>query len=96
MSARMLRRLALDALRAPDKLKDLADYQANKVSELFEGSKQELAAGGPAVLPAHLLSRRATASKARTATSPTPSWTSRRRPTARATGRSRSSRSSRT
>ena len=43
MRARMLRRLALDALRAPDKLKDLADYQANKVSELFERSKQELA-----------------------------------------------------
>jgi hypothetical protein len=43
MRGRKLRRLALDALRAPDKLKDLADYQANKVSELFERSKQELA-----------------------------------------------------
>lgn len=43
MRGRMLRRLALDALRAPDKLKDLADYQVKKVHELFEKSKQELA-----------------------------------------------------
>ena len=43
MRARMLRRIALDSLRAPEKLKDLADYQAQKIQELFERSKQELA-----------------------------------------------------
>jgi hypothetical protein len=43
MKARMLRNLALDALRAPGKLKDLADYQAAKLLEEFERSKLSLA-----------------------------------------------------
>lgn len=43
MKARMLRNLALDSLRAPGKLKDLADYQVAKLHEEFEVSKQRLA-----------------------------------------------------
>ncbi len=43
MKARMLRHLALESLRVPGKLKDLADYQVAKLSEEFEVSKQRLA-----------------------------------------------------
>lgn len=43
MRARMLRHLALDSLRVPGKLKDLADYQVAKLNEDFEVSKQRLA-----------------------------------------------------
>ena len=43
MQTRMLRHLALESLRVPSKLKDLADYQVAKLSEEFEVSKQRLA-----------------------------------------------------
>lgn len=43
MKAKMLRHLALDSLRVPGKLKDLADYQVAKLQEEFEVSKQRLA-----------------------------------------------------
>ena len=43
MKARMLRHMALESLRVPGKLKDLADYQVAKLSEEFEVSKQRLA-----------------------------------------------------
>lgn len=43
MKAKMLRSIALEALRQADKLKDLADYQVAKLQELHERSKQELA-----------------------------------------------------
>lgn len=43
IKARMLRHLALESLRVPGKLKDLADYQVAKLSEEFEVSKQRLA-----------------------------------------------------
>lgn len=43
MKARMLRHLALESLRVPGKLKDLADYQVAKLNEEFEVSKQRLA-----------------------------------------------------
>lgn len=43
MKAKMLRNLALDSLRAPGKMKDLADYQVAKLHEEFEVSKQRLA-----------------------------------------------------
>ena len=43
MREKMTRRLALDALRAPDKQKDLAEYQIAKLGEFFERSAQELA-----------------------------------------------------
>lgn len=43
MKAKMLRNLALESLRVPGKLKDLADYQVAKLHESFEVSKQRLA-----------------------------------------------------
>jgi hypothetical protein len=43
MKARMLRNMALDSLRTPGKLKDLADYQVVKLLEEFQRSKQSLA-----------------------------------------------------
>jgi len=43
MKAKMLRNIALETLRQTDKLKDLADYQVDKLRELHERSKQELA-----------------------------------------------------
>lgn len=43
MKSKMLRHLALDSLRVPGKLKDLADYQVAKLQEEFEVSKQRLA-----------------------------------------------------
>ncbi|EXI79411.1 MAG: hypothetical protein AW10_02391 [Candidatus Accumulibacter appositus] len=43
MKAKMLRNIALESLRQPGKLKDLADYQVAKLQELHERSKQELA-----------------------------------------------------
>lgn len=43
MRARMLRRLALRALRNSDKVKDLADYQVAKLNELASRSESELA-----------------------------------------------------
>lgn len=43
MKAKMLRHLALESLRIPGKLKDLADYQVAKLQEEFEVSKQRLA-----------------------------------------------------
>lgn len=43
MRQKMVRHLALEALKAPDKLRDLADYQIKKMQELAERSKQELA-----------------------------------------------------
>jgi hypothetical protein len=43
MKNRMTRRLALEALRAPDKQRDLAEYQVAKLGEYHERSAQELA-----------------------------------------------------
>ena len=43
MRARMLRHLALEALRSADKLAGLADYQVKQIHERYERSKQELA-----------------------------------------------------
>lgn len=43
MKSRMTRRLALEALRAPDKQRDLAEYQVAKLGEYYERSAQELA-----------------------------------------------------
>ncbi|AYY98698.1 ATP-binding protein [Burkholderia multivorans] len=43
MKAKMLRNIALETLRQTEKLKDLADYQVDKLRELHERSKQELA-----------------------------------------------------
>jgi hypothetical protein len=43
MKAKILRNMALDSLRAPGKLQDMADYQVAKLHEEFEVSKQRLA-----------------------------------------------------
>ena len=43
MRSRMLRHLALESLRVPGKLKDLADYQVAKLNGDFEDSKAKLA-----------------------------------------------------
>ena len=43
MRTHMLRHLALESLRVPGKLKDLADYQVAKLNGDFEGSKASLA-----------------------------------------------------
>ena len=43
MRARMIRRLALEAVRHPDRLRDLAPHQQDKVNELYRRSEQELA-----------------------------------------------------
>jgi hypothetical protein len=43
MKARMLRYLALESLRVPGKLKDLADYQVAKLNEDFGRTKHQLA-----------------------------------------------------
>lgn len=43
MKAKMLRHLALESLRVPGKLKDLADYQVAKLQEEFDKSKHYLA-----------------------------------------------------
>ncbi len=43
MRRNMVRHLALEALKSPDKLRDLADYQVKKLQELAERSKHELA-----------------------------------------------------
>jgi hypothetical protein len=43
MRQRMVRNMALETLKAPDKLRDLADYQVKKVHELADRSRQELA-----------------------------------------------------
>ncbi len=43
MKQRMLRRLALEALRAPDRKAQLSPHQQDKVDELFQRSEQELA-----------------------------------------------------
>lgn len=43
MKASMARRLALGILRHPDKLKDLAEHQQERLHELFRKSEQELA-----------------------------------------------------
>lgn len=43
MKQRMLRHLALESLRIPGKLKDLAEYQVAKLNEDFERSKHQLA-----------------------------------------------------
>lgn len=43
MKQRMLRHLALESLRVPGKLKDLAEYQVAKLNEDFERSKHQLA-----------------------------------------------------
>lgn len=43
MRARMLRYLALESLRVPGKLKDLADYQVAKLNEDFGRTKHQLA-----------------------------------------------------
>lgn len=45
MKAKMTRRLALGALRSPDRLRELAEYQQKKLGELYERSNQELALG---------------------------------------------------
>lgn len=43
MRAKMTRRMALEALRHPDRMKDLADHQQMKVQELWQRSDMELA-----------------------------------------------------
>ena len=43
MKAKMVRRLALEAMRQPQRLDDLAEHQQQKVHELYERSEQELA-----------------------------------------------------
>ena len=43
MRSRMFRRLALQALKQPERLGDLADHQQDKVRELEARSEQELA-----------------------------------------------------
>lgn len=43
MRQRMVHRLALEDLRRPERLQDLADHQRDKVQELFRRSEQELA-----------------------------------------------------
>jgi hypothetical protein len=43
MKARMLRHLALESLRVPGKLKDLAEYQVAKLNAEFEQSRHSLA-----------------------------------------------------
>lgn len=45
MKAKMTRRLALEALRSPERLRELAEYQQKKLGELYERSNQELALG---------------------------------------------------
>lgn len=45
MKSKMLRSIALESLRQPEKLKDLADYQVAKLQELHGRSKSELAVG---------------------------------------------------
>lgn len=43
MKAKMIRRLALEAMRAPERLRELAEHQQNKVQELYRRSDQEVA-----------------------------------------------------
>ena len=43
MKAKMVRRLALEAMRHPDRLQELAEHQQEKISELHSRSEQELA-----------------------------------------------------
>ena len=43
MKARMTRRLALASLRSSERLRELAEYQQNKLNELYEKSNHELA-----------------------------------------------------
>jgi hypothetical protein len=43
MKHAMVRRLALRAMRAPDRLKDLAEHQQQKVQELYQKSEQAVA-----------------------------------------------------
>jgi hypothetical protein len=43
MKQRMVRRLALDAMRAPDVKKQLAEHQQEKLEEYYQRSEQELA-----------------------------------------------------
>jgi hypothetical protein len=45
MKHAMVRRLALQAMRSPDRLKDLAEHQQQKVQELFQKSEQAVAVG---------------------------------------------------
>jgi hypothetical protein len=43
MKAKMVRRLALEAMREPERLKELAEHQQNKLHELYRRSEQEVA-----------------------------------------------------
>jgi hypothetical protein len=43
MKAKMVRRLALEALRLPERLAELAEHQQDKIQELYQRSEQELA-----------------------------------------------------
>jgi len=43
MKAKMVRRLALEVLRLPERLQELAPHQQDKVNELYRRSEQELA-----------------------------------------------------
>ena len=43
MKAKMTRRLALESLRTPERLRELAEYQQNKLGEQYEKSSHELA-----------------------------------------------------
>jgi hypothetical protein len=43
MKAQMVRRLALEAMREPERLKELAEHQQNKLHELHRRSEQEVA-----------------------------------------------------
>lgn len=43
MKGKMVRRLALEAMRAPDRIKELAEHQQDKLNELYRKSDQEVA-----------------------------------------------------
>lgn len=43
MKAKVQRRLALEAMRAPERLRELAEHQQNKINELYRRSEQEVA-----------------------------------------------------
>ena len=76
-------------LRDPERLAELAEHQQDRVKELYRRSEQEVAARHPAVLPARLLSVRATASRAPASISTTAPSTCRAPPTSPARARRR-------
>jgi hypothetical protein len=96
MKAKMLRNIALESLRQPGKLKDLADYQVAKLQELHERSKQELALWPCSSVSDTSSTHPAIDSTGPTATSRTPWLTFKPPRTGRAMANARSSPSSRT